>query len=900
MMMPLSFTVQQSFQTKEAARAEVADINSARAPACIRVTAASMGAFALLVAFSYIAFGDRLTYLQPEERATAALAATALTTSLVLRIIMHVSQSLVPDADTTRSRSTSGVLCLSHCANAVAAVTSWIFALAPVPTLIDPFTGCRVHMLRWCEWTVLAFVMTFMIDVADKSKAWTAVMLAASQSASTFCGYLLPLCASQASWGALVTLSFVFFAALAPKWLQRRRLCREAHACADAARDSAEHADAASLAARIDMSFYLLSACCVAWSGFVFVFFAHAGARFTGVDTRDAPVWPFVLDAVIDVGAKLVYAAIIVDMHGALYDSATQRSALRLKELQSIVAIVWSASSDTLAVSERHVGGGRSYVDTAVSPTADMLLGQEAGGTGCGWGAPWPYAESQAAETHAGSPADILAVRFSYRDGEPAGPLVRSRALWQPSVHRREAMDGCDDDSRCQTQPSAAEASGFAELIRRAWLLKPEADVELRLTHDLFRADGVRMQVEAKVTRIGSWRLVVVVRDITERVMVFEAEKALVKQATAHERDAAANRFTRHEVKNGLLSAIGLVDTLQELSGAPAAHAAAPAAHVVCGGAPVALVGGGGAPGRLGDSYGGRGDASNRDDTSSLDSSSRSDVPRVAASPRSAVADELARCVAELKTTLMETLNSVLSETMARELVYDAYSPVPVLVDVVALLKGHATGVGGSQSSRFKIEMWPAEIPFLVLDPQLLHCIHRNAVSNASKYGDPLGEVLTRLCLVRPDGTNVNAAELDSSSAVGREYTLTLEVFNEPGPDHERLLDASGVALHDKVFAQGQRLHPDLRCANAAASTVSSGDGGWIMRKCARALGGDCHIEFNAEGTILTMTCPITVGAAGARPAMWALRGGWRPDEAPHRASPVTVQHKRPYCQISQ
>jgi hypothetical protein len=100
-----------------------------------------------------------------------------------------------------------------------------------------------------------------------------------------------------------------------------------------------------------------------------------------------------------------------------------------------------------------------------------------------------------------------------------------------------------------------------------------------------------------------------------------------VKQATAHERDAAANRFTRHEVKNGLLSAIGLVDSLQELCVSPAAHAA-----------------GGAAPGSPGGCPGGPGN-----------------------SPRGDPGARGARYVGELQTTLTETLNSVLSETMARE-----------------------------------------------------------------------------------------------------------------------------------------------------------------------------------------------------------------------------------------
>ena len=50
----------------------------------------------------------------------------------------------------------------------IAAATSWIFCFAKVPVLVDPFTGCRVHLLRWCEWSVLVFVMTFMTEVSDQ------------------------------------------------------------------------------------------------------------------------------------------------------------------------------------------------------------------------------------------------------------------------------------------------------------------------------------------------------------------------------------------------------------------------------------------------------------------------------------------------------------------------------------------------------------------------------------------------------------------------------------------------------------------------------------------------------------------------------------------------------------
>ena len=141
----------------------------------------------------------------------------------------------------------------------------------------------------------------------------------------------------------------------------------------------------------------------------------------------------------------------------------------------------------------------------------------------------------------------------------------------------------------------------------------------------------------------------------------------------------------------------------------------------------------------------------------------------------------------------------------------------------------------------------------MVLDPQLLHCIHRNAVSNACKYGAPNGEVVTRLKLrLLSREESLLPANDDGSEDATDRYELTLEVANEPGPRHSKLTTMEQKAVRDKVFSQGSRLHPEL------VSSVSSGDGGWIMRKCAKTLGGDCDIHFNTHGTVFTMSCPTS------------------------------------------
>ena len=80
---------------------------------------------------------------------------------------------------------------------------------------------------------------------------------------------------------------------------------------------------------------------------------------------------------------------------------------------------------------------------------------------------------------------------------------------------------------------------------------------------------------------------------------------------------------------------------------------------------------------------------------------------------------------------------------------------------------------------------------------------------------------------------------------------------------HAKLLkkieqSANSLVVQDQVFTQGSRLHPELMAVptNGKVSSVSSGDGGWIMRKCARALGGDCGIHFEPQGTTFVMRCP--------------------------------------------
>ena len=287
-------------------------------------------------------------------------------------------------------------------------------------------------------------------------------------------------------------------------------------------------------------------------------------------------------------------------------------------------------------------------------------------------------------------------VRFDYSETKPAGDFVPT------SVDL--VKDGEQDAViRCA---GSAETSGFAELTRRAWRLyektEPTVDLPPRnnilpFVHKLMKNDGSFVECDvtvtlhtlltlllprlvfgwwcgtntflcatppkkthqqeppfSQVTKLGADRLVMVVRDISERVARHEAEKELafakaarecdterdarhevekelLSQKTARESDAFANRFMRHEVKNGLLSAIGIADAIHEMHHDPSTDPPTceePAVH------------------ELGV------------DDAAMD-----------------------QWIGELQTMLTDTLHSVLSEAMARDLVHDTslFSPPPRL-----------------------------------------------------------------------------------------------------------------------------------------------------------------------------------------------------------------------------
>jgi len=79
-----------------------------------------------------------------------------------------------------------------------------------------------------------------------------------------------------------------------------------------------------------------------------------------------------------------------------------------------------------------------------------------------------------------------------------------------------------------------------------------------------------------------------------------------------------------------------------------------------------------------------------------------------------------------------------------------------------------------------------------------------------------------------------------------------MNVVNEPGIGHENFIKL-GPAASAAVFTQGASLHNDYDHVN---KFISSGDGAWIMQKCAKTMGGECDIKFEKSSTVFTFRCP--------------------------------------------
>jgi len=781
-----------------------------------------------VVSFAIASHTENLVKLEGLEQKAPLVAAGLLGMSLFCSAVPFFVKTM----SQRKLGEVSGIIVCSIVVHLVAFITDLLLANFQTPVYKDPVFGSNVYLLRWCEWTPLAFLMTFLTEACrtedetegsmDKQtllgsvlslfkskksgpykvrkvvfvsnsedaperncknglraevgkKLKAAYSLAWCQGISTLCGWIFPFCPDMISWGITMTFSCALYAVIFVRVHHRTIEFKMQKAGTSIAEQELYH--------WAKLSLRLLKTCRNMWTVLVVAYCIYniGPLIFPHSKILNTKGLGMLCESIIDVLFKSIYMLVIVEVHDTIFDRGA-RTERRLEELRKMMGVVWDNSSDVICISVR---GANGNVTTMLSPT---------------------YLKIYSPESHGRNELDAKAIAFELESGVfgkgniPENLDVHPRAMH--NVQFSDLMSGPNVDSVRVDRPKQTtdEIVSMVQLVVKAW--NAEKDVNI-LMHELLRngPNPFRIRCEANITRMEENAMLIVVRDISERVRRFEAEKKVISETTARLKDAAANRFTRHEVKNGLLAAIELCDSICESEDKDKIGTAI----------------------RFGNGI--------------------NELQRQELYEYNSDASNRKRALFELDRTLHEILDTILAEAMARDVVHEVYEPKLERVDVRKVLYStmNVSSSNKCNAKRFPINTVPSFLPEYALDPQLLKYIHRNAISNACKYGKRGGVVSTEL-------------HWDHKSGM-----LEMDVINLPGPHHEEILKLGPLAS-ELVFSPRKRLmvHSTTASNNHVTASHSSGDGAWIMSRCAKTLGGECDINFMRSRTVLTFKCPVT------------------------------------------
>ena len=266
----------------------------------------------------------------------------------------------------------------------------------------------------------------------------------------------------------------------------------------------------------------------------------------------------------MDCLAKVLYMSLIIEADSAAFDEI-KRANRRLVELKNTMSAVWENSSDTIAISVEKISGNMtSMVSPSFFKDALVLKQEELNNIS----AVVLELEKSCVKKKRNSSSNVAA-RVATGDLPRVGmKTIRKEDFSQLDLHSSESRNIFDPVAAHQRGAEKIDlmtyrAVAFCDMMSRAWQTTAN---ELVFEHDVHPREGTgpRAKYEVKVTRLGEHAIVVVIRDVSERYRRFEAEKRFIVETTARQKDADANRFTRHEVKNGILSAIEICSNIRE------------------------------------------------------------------------------------------------------------------------------------------------------------------------------------------------------------------------------------------------------------------------------------------------------------------------------------------------
>ena len=264
----------------------------------------------------------------------------------------------------------------------------------------------------------------------------------------------------------------------------------------------------------------------------------------------------------MDAIAKILYMSLIIEADSVAFDEA-KRANRRLAELKNTMSVVWENSSDTIAISVQTISGN---ITSMISPSffREALIAKRE-----------ELNDITAVVLEMDKPS-INSRKDSFTNVSTRMELGDLTSVSMKIIYKEDfaRLDLHSPVSKNIFNPLTRQGAkkndilsyqviAFSDMLSRAWQTKRRETV---FEHDVSprAGSGPRIKFEVKVTKLEEHAIVVVIRDVSERYRRFEAEKRFVIETTARQKDAEANRFARHEIKNGILSAIEICSNIRE------------------------------------------------------------------------------------------------------------------------------------------------------------------------------------------------------------------------------------------------------------------------------------------------------------------------------------------------
>ena len=681
----------------------------------------------------------------------------------------------------------NGVLVAIATVQMIAMISNLGMGLLPTPVFDDQITGLRVYLVRWVEFIPLCFLMTFLLDnmdaplsINDPPQRWS---LAIILTLATACGGIFPFCRNLKEWLMVVTTAWCLFTSLFFKLYAQAK--RYYSMKAELSRSAGVEARDDELFELARVSYTLTCICTITWTllAACFTFVAAAQAWAPKGSLLAEPHLQNVMLSSFDIMSKIWYLSGIIDAYDNFFDESA-RAVRRLEDLRNFMTAIWESSSDIIIFT----GKKANRVHARISPAFFRMIGS-------------PSAEQ-------GRSSLILEIFPKTQTYYVFAIDLSKTVTWEKANAFRQTFNEKPRSIK-DTSTKSLEDQNIAimvEIAIKACGAYVGNGRESSFLQDLPSKDHndikCLIHCEAKVADFEHSCLIVL-RNISDRIQRFEADKNLLRESTIRRKDAEANQFTRHEVKNGILAAIGILEHLRESTNNDNVSR-----------------------------------VTNLNDMESISNGTTPGLARRSSYPSmSVITTAGADNYDELESTLRDMLDTVVYEAMAREIIYGEYESRRERLNVPAVLASLQHG----SSKLFPLTFEPIPFPNIFLDRQLLRYIFRNAVSNASRYGQPNGTVEAK-------------ARFDHA-----ESKFIMEVINLPGPGHQDLVKLSREEVL-RVFEPGIQLTITRSAAPThhaeTTKNESQGSGAWIMKLSAEALGGVCDIRFELKRTVFTFWCP--------------------------------------------